>query len=83
MDFVGVALSDSPTGLAAYILEKFSTWTNKNYKNKADGGLTSSFSKDQLLDNIMIYWTSNSITTSCRLYAETFNKRFLGLKFDE
>ncbi|CAH0714809.1 unnamed protein product, partial [Brenthis ino] len=82
-DTIGVALADSPAGLAAYILEKFSTWTNKQYRNKADGGLTTSFSKDQLLDNIMIYWSTNSITTSCRLYAETFNKRVMGLGLDE
>lgn len=35
----GCALNDSPVGLAAYILEKFSTWTNPEYRELEDGGL--------------------------------------------
>lgn len=35
----GCALNDSPVGLAAYILEKFSTWTNSEFRNLEDGGL--------------------------------------------
>ncbi|XP_075985898.1 juvenile hormone epoxide hydrolase-like isoform X2 [Anticarsia gemmatalis] len=66
-DTVGIALTDSPAGLAAYILEKFSTWTNYNYNRKAeDGGLLNKYHLTHLLDNIMIYWTTNSITTSMR-----------------
>ncbi|XP_006898116.1 PREDICTED: epoxide hydrolase 1 [Elephantulus edwardii] len=38
-DTVGCALNDSPVGLAAYILEKFSTWTNSEFRNLEDGGL--------------------------------------------
>ena len=37
-DTVGVGLSNSPLGLAAYILEKFSTWTNKSWRELHDGG---------------------------------------------
>ncbi|XP_038218066.1 juvenile hormone epoxide hydrolase-like [Zerene cesonia] len=81
-DTVGIALTDSPAGLAAYILEKFSTWTNAENKKAADGNLLSNFMLTHLLDNIMVYWTSNSITTSMRLYAEAFNKKRLGNKFD-
>ncbi|KAJ8667309.1 hypothetical protein QAD02_008971 [Eretmocerus hayati] len=73
-DTVGTGLSDSPAGLAAYILEKFSTWTNPSYKLRDDGGLTEKFSLDELLDNVMVYWVTNSITTSQRLYAEGFSK---------
>ncbi|CAK1589856.1 unnamed protein product [Parnassius mnemosyne] len=82
-DTVGVALSDSPSGLLAYILEKFSTWTKPQYKLKADGGLTSSYTREQLIDNLMMYWATNSITTSMRLYSETFNKRYASLGLDE
>ncbi|XP_047510618.1 juvenile hormone epoxide hydrolase-like isoform X2 [Pieris napi] len=82
-DTVGIALSDSPAGLAAYILEKFSTWTRLEHRSKPDGGLTYRFSKDRLIDNLMVYWVSNSITTSMRMYAETFNKRYLSLNLDE
>ena len=36
---LGLSLNDSPIGLAAYILEKFSTWTNKSWRDLPDGGL--------------------------------------------
>lgn len=74
-DTIGVGLNDSPVGLAAYILEKFTTWTNPTFKDKPDGGLKEKYSYVDLLDNVMIYWVSNSITTSMRLYAESLNKR--------
>ncbi|XP_004536348.1 juvenile hormone epoxide hydrolase 2 [Ceratitis capitata] len=81
-DTIGTALQQNPVGLAAYILEKFSTWTNVEYRQLADGGLTKRFTMDELLDNIMIYYTTNSITTSQRLYSEGFNKAQLSLKMD-
>lgn len=74
-DTIGIALSNNPVGLAAYILEKFSTWTNIEYQHLPDGGLTKRFSLDALLDNIMIYYITNTITTSQRLYAEHFSKK--------
>lgn len=79
----GVPLTDSPAGLLAYILEKFSTWTNRANKAKPDGGLGLKFSKDQLIDNLMIYWSTNSITTSMRYYAENFSDKIRGLKLDQ
>jgi len=69
-DTIGTALAYSPVGLAAYILEKFSTWTNANYRERDDGGFEQDFSLDHLLDNIMVYYMSNSITSSVRLYKE-------------
>lgn len=81
-DTIGSALTDNPVGLAAYILEKFSTWTNGDYKHLEDGGLTQRFTYDALLDNIMIYYVTNSITTSVRLYSETMNKAQLALNMD-
>lgn len=54
-------MSHSPIGLAAYILEKFVTF----YPNYDD---------DALLDNIMIYYLSNSMTTAVRLYSEALTK---------
>ena len=82
-DTVGVALRDSPVGLAAYILEKFSTWTNRTYKHLPDGGIEKKFALTDLLDNVMIYWVTDSITTSMRLYSETFNSAQLNLGFDK
>ncbi|XP_017472780.1 PREDICTED: juvenile hormone epoxide hydrolase 1-like [Rhagoletis zephyria] len=81
-DTIGAALSQNPVGLAAYILEKFSTWTNPENRKLEDGGLTKRFTLDELLDNIMIYYITNSITTSQRLYSEGFNMAQMGLNLD-
>nr|CAD7394413.1 unnamed protein product [Timema cristinae] len=81
-DTIGVSLRDSPVGLAAYILEKFSTWTNPAWQTRPDGGLTEKFSLTNLLDNIMIYWVTGSITTSVRLYSESFSKAQFALELD-
>jgi pimeloyl-ACP methyl ester carboxylesterase len=58
-------LSDSPVGLASWILEKFKEWSDCN------GDLESVFTKDELITNIMLYWITNSIGSSIRLYYET------------
>ena len=58
------ALTDSPTGLAAWILEKFESWTDN------DGNLEDLISLDRLLTNICLYWFGNSIDASLRLYKE-------------
>lgn len=71
-DTVGVGLNDSPAGLAAYILEKFTTGTNAAFKARKDGGLKEYFTYDDLLDNVMIYWVTNSMTSGMRIYAESF-----------
>ncbi|XP_034936214.1 juvenile hormone epoxide hydrolase 1-like [Chelonus insularis] len=78
-DTIGAALSDSPAALAAYILEKFSTWTNPEFRFVNDGGLLVKFTMDELLDNVMLYWVTNSITTSVRIYAESFSSENFGL----
>ncbi|XP_050306106.1 juvenile hormone epoxide hydrolase 2-like [Anthonomus grandis grandis] len=74
-DTLGVAMTDSPAGLAAYILEKFTSGTNIAYQRREDGGLLERFTYTDLLDNVMLYWWTSSATTSFRLYAETFSKR--------
>ena len=58
-------LNDSPAGLAAWITEKFRTWTD------CGGELERRVSKDQLLTNIMIYWITQTINSSTRLYYES------------
>jgi len=70
--FPGAILSQTPLGLAAYILEKFSGWTRRDWISLKDGGL-SNWNIDELLDNLMIYWVSNSLTSSMRFYAEALN----------
>jgi len=58
------ALNDSPAGLAAWIVEKFRTWSD------CDGEIERRFTKDQLLTNIMLYWVPETANSSCRLYYE-------------
>ena len=65
---LGYALNDSPAGLAAWILEKFHGWTDM--PQGAAGNLDDYFSKDELLTNISIYWFTESITSSMRIYYE-------------
>jgi hypothetical protein len=72
---LGVGLNDSPAGLAAWITEKFFSWTDCN------GDIESVISKDELLTNIMVYWATQTITASTRLYYETTKHR--QLKFIE
>ncbi|XP_066535520.1 epoxide hydrolase 1 isoform X2 [Hoplias malabaricus] len=75
-DTAGCALNDSPVGLAAYILEKFSTWTDFKNRDLEDGGLERKFSLDDLLTHIMIYWTTGSIVPSMRFYKENLGKDY-------
>jgi pimeloyl-ACP methyl ester carboxylesterase len=58
-------LTDSPVGLAAWIIEKFRTWSDCN------GDVGSAFSRDRLLDNLSVYWLTGTINASMRLYCET------------
>lgn len=69
-DTIGFGLNDSPVGLAAYLLEKYSTWTHENNVNCADGCLQQKFTLDELLTQVMIYWTTQTITSSMRFYKE-------------
>jgi len=59
-------LADSPSGLAAWIIEKWRRWSD------CDGDLERVYTKDELLTNIMIYWVTNTIGSSLRLYFESF-----------
>jgi len=56
------ALADSPSGLAAWILDRFHSWSDNG------GQIENSFSKDELLTNIMIYWVTNTIGSSIYTY---------------
>ena len=59
-------LKDSPAGLAAWIVEKYRTWSD------CGGDVESRFTKDELLTTITIYWVTQSINSSTRLYYESF-----------
>lgn len=60
-------LNDSPAGLAAWLVEKFRTWSD------CGGDVETRFTKDELLTNIMIYWGSETINSSFRLYYDAMN----------
>jgi pimeloyl-ACP methyl ester carboxylesterase len=67
---LGYALNDSPAGLAAWILEKWRSWSD------CHGDLESVFSKDFLLTIVTLYWVTSSITSSMRDYYD--NRRWQG-----
>jgi microsomal epoxide hydrolase len=62
---LGAALNDSPAGLLAWIVEKFRAWSD------CAGDPLSTFGRDPLLTNVMLYWVTGTITSSMRLYWES------------
>ena len=62
---IGIALNDSPVGLAAWIVEKFRTWCD------CDGNPEKIFTKDELLTNITLYWATQTAASSARIYYES------------
>jgi len=58
---LGYALADSPAGLAAWIVEKFREWADP----------ASDLPLDELLTNVTLYWVTNTIASSMRLYLES------------
>ena len=58
-------LNDSPAGLAGWIIEKFKRWSDCN------GDIENCFSKDELLNNLTIYWATTTINSAMRIYYET------------
>jgi len=64
---LGYGLTDSPVGQMTWMLEKFYAWMDCN------GHPENVLTKDQLLDNVMLYWCTASAVSSARLYWESFN----------
>ena len=73
---IGYSLADSPVGQAAWIYEKLSAWTDSK------GNPESVLSYDQMLDDIMMYWVTNSGAASARMYAENFDLSFAAVPLD-
>lgn len=57
-------LNDSPVGLAAWMIEKFRAWSD------CDGDVERRFSKEDLLTTVMLYWVTETIGSSMRMYRE-------------
>lgn len=73
---IGFSLADSPVGQASWIYEKLASWSD------SDGTAESVFSYDQILDNIMLYWVTNSGASSARMYAEHPGLNFGAIQLD-
>ena len=63
-DTLGPALNDSPIGLAAWIVDKFRSWSD------CDGDIERRFTKTELLTTISIYWFTRSMPSAIRVYWE-------------
>lgn len=63
---LGYALADSPAGQMAWIVEKFWSWMD------CDGHPENILTRDELLDNVMMYWLTNAGASSGRIYWESF-----------
>lgn len=61
---LGYSLADSPAGLAAWFYEKFAEWTD------TDGEPERALTKDEMLDDITLYWLTNTAASSTRIYWE-------------
>jgi microsomal epoxide hydrolase len=62
---LGWGLNDSPAGLASWIVEKFHGWSDH------PGDVERAFTRDELLTNITLYWVTETITSSTRIYYES------------
>ncbi len=67
---VGYGLTDSPVGLAAWMYDKFAQWTFSG------GEPERSLTKDEMLDDITLYWLTNSAISSAQLYWENNTNNF-------
>jgi pimeloyl-ACP methyl ester carboxylesterase len=67
---LGYGLSDSPVGLAAFFLDKINEWTHSG------GDAEKALTKDEILDDITLYWLTNTAASSAQLYWENNNNNF-------
>lgn len=69
-DALSPGLNDSPAGLAAWLVEKYRSWSD------CGGDVERRFSKDQLCDLLTIYWVTGTIGSSLRLYGAEARDRW-------
>ena len=69
-------LNDSPIGLCSWIVEKFYEWAD------CKGNIENVFTKDELLANVTLYWVTQTIHSSIRLYNENNKSRLYFSKDD-
>src|SRR6266478_3426472 len=73
---LGYGLADSPVGQAMWIYEKFQAWSH----NKGDPA--EAISVDRMLDDITLYWFTNTAASSARLYYESFRRDFVRMPLE-
>ena len=73
---LGYGLADSPVGQAMWIYEKFQAWSD----NKGDPA--EAISVDHMLDDISLYWLTDTAASSARVYFESFAKDFARMPID-
>jgi pimeloyl-ACP methyl ester carboxylesterase len=73
---LGYGLADSPVGQAMWIYEKFKEWTD-NHGNPEDA-----LRLDSMLDDISLYWFTDTAASSARLYYESFGKDFVRMPLE-
>jgi pimeloyl-ACP methyl ester carboxylesterase len=66
---LAVGLNDSPAGLAAWLVEMFHAWSD------IQGDLEQSYTKDELLTNVMLYWVTGTVRTSFQPYRDVTHAR--------
>ncbi len=69
---LGYGLADSPAGQCAWIVEKFWSWMD------CDGHPENVLTRDEILDNVMLYWLPGAGASSARLYWESFRTAHVG-----
>lgn len=69
---IGYSLLDSPVGLCAWIIEKFWSWTD------SDGDPANVLTRDEMLDNVMLYWLPGTGASAARMYWESLARPLLG-----
>jgi pimeloyl-ACP methyl ester carboxylesterase len=73
---LGYGLADSPVGQAMWIYEKFQAWSDNN------GDPAEAISLDRMLDDITLYWLTDTAASSARLYYESWAKDFSRMPLD-
>jgi len=73
---IGYALADSPVGQAAWIYEKLAAWTDSG------GNPETVLTRDEMLDDITLYWLTNTATSSARFYWENSDLAFFAVEID-
>ena len=80
---IGYALTDTPVGLAAWMLDHDADSYEKISHAFLDGKPAGGLTRDHIVDNITLYWLTNTATSSARLYWENFRATFAAIASGE